>query len=216
MHAGRSAQLHRVTPSLSPSSVRVCSHSFPQNSPLEVDDEGFVIRADSTQNDILLLLLHSGPGKTIKEYFCFEPVIKNNRGSRCVANKEDATEKPQCSRNCFEMSWKRGGDSSVTRDLTGSRWHQLRVTFNNLCPKESSVIFFRHLSAVSRPLRGFYFVFGLFRSFCSNLFSLEHQCFWFNVPVSAHEHSQPKRLSASYSRSIVFFMSALFQFHARI
>lgn len=104
VHAGRSAQLHRVTPSLSPSSVRVCSHSFPQNSPLEVDDEGFVIRADSTQNDILLLLLHSGPGKTIKEYFCFEPVIKNNRGSRCVANKEDATEKPQCSRNCFEMS----------------------------------------------------------------------------------------------------------------
>lgn len=96
VRAGRRAQLHRVTKpffvsdisrlsliqllsaSLSPSSVRVCSHSFPQNSPLEVDDEGFVIRADSTQNDILLLLLHSGPGKTIKEYFCFEPVIKNN------------------------------------------------------------------------------------------------------------------------------------------
>lgn len=152
MRAGRSAQLHRVTKHffvsdisrlsliqlVSPSSVHVCSHSFLQNSPLEVDDEGFVIRADSTQNDILLLLLHSGPGKTVKEYFCFEPVIKNNWW----------TQKPQCSQKCLEMSWKRGGDSSLTRYLTGSRW--LRVTFNNLCPKESSVIFpfFRHLSAV--------------------------------------------------------------------
>lgn len=36
--------------------VCVCVPMCVQNSPLEVDDEGFVIRADSTQNDILFLL----------------------------------------------------------------------------------------------------------------------------------------------------------------
>lgn len=135
-----------LPPPLSPSSVRVCSRSFPQNSPLEVDDEGFVIRADSTQNDILLLLLHSGPGKTIKEYFCFEPVIKNNWWWRQIKKTPRVClvppEKPHCSRKCFEINWKRGFESSVTRYLIRSRCHQLRVTFNNLCPKESSVIFF--------------------------------------------------------------------------
>ncbi|CAG5863705.1 unnamed protein product [Menidia menidia] len=36
------------------------------NSPLEVDDEGFVIRSDSTHNDILFLLLHLLSGSSIR------------------------------------------------------------------------------------------------------------------------------------------------------
>ncbi|KAM7388088.1 hypothetical protein PAMP_024289 [Pampus punctatissimus] len=75
------------------------------NSPLEVDDEGFVIRADSTQNDILSLLTHAQPGQEKEDNFYssdsdfddeepkkfhiqIRPVASSNHSSSAATEKE--------------------------------------------------------------------------------------------------------------------------------
>uniref|UniRef100_A0A3P8SI37 FCH and mu domain containing endocytic adaptor 1 n=1 Tax=Amphiprion percula TaxID=161767 RepID=A0A3P8SI37_AMPPE len=73
---------------------------FMQNSPLEVDDEGFVIRADSTQNDILFRLPHEKENNFYssdsdfddeepkKFHIQIRPVASSNRSNSVATEKE--------------------------------------------------------------------------------------------------------------------------------
>ncbi|CAK6971307.1 F-BAR domain only protein 1 [Scomber scombrus] len=62
------------------------------NSPLEVDDEGFVIRADSTQSDILSLLTGSDSDFDDEEpkkfHIQIRPVASSNRSNSAATEKE--------------------------------------------------------------------------------------------------------------------------------
>uniref|UniRef100_A0A3Q3K5A9 MHD domain-containing protein n=1 Tax=Monopterus albus TaxID=43700 RepID=A0A3Q3K5A9_MONAL len=73
--------------------VCVFSSLFIQNSPLEVDDEGFVIRADTTQNDILTNNFYSSDSdfddeEPKKFHIRIRPVTSSNRSNAGATEKE--------------------------------------------------------------------------------------------------------------------------------